>query len=404
MDKNLKSLCGVILIIFSFNNSFAQNNNPETIDLGLPSGLLWCINNLGADSPEAYGDYYLLSEPVDIVTKKFGGGYSIPSKLQFDELINNTSIKWVTKNGKEGVLFEGSNGNSIFLPAAAQLWFDGWEKEWVVNNEGSGAYWTSDKSDSEYNWFLEFNKAEDTPFFGDRDTNNNKLTIRPVENTKLILNIGASTLKPGANIQLEAIVNKISTDEELQWKSDNVEVASVSSNGLVTALKAGITNIYALYEDVSAKCTISVLDDDSESNIIKIKYSIVNIHVGEHIQFEAFLPTKDTYNQTFEWKSLNPAIATVSTTGLLTGVAPGYTSIVVSCGGQEATATVRVMNRISNDDAKIEIIEKEKETGYSIYSINGSLIKRNCNNHDFKSLPKGLYIISHGTNRYKIVI
>ena len=33
-------------------------NEPEFVDLGLPSGTLWCSCNLGANSPEEYGHLY----------------------------------------------------------------------------------------------------------------------------------------------------------------------------------------------------------------------------------------------------------------------------------------------------------------------------------------------------------
>ena len=45
-------------------------------------------------------------------------GPRIPTKEQWQELYQNTTHTWTTLNGVEGVLFEASNGNSIFLPAA----------------------------------------------------------------------------------------------------------------------------------------------------------------------------------------------------------------------------------------------------------------------------------------------
>ena len=39
-----------------------NNTNVEWVDLGLPSGLLWCSHNVGATNPEEYGDYYAWGE------------------------------------------------------------------------------------------------------------------------------------------------------------------------------------------------------------------------------------------------------------------------------------------------------------------------------------------------------
>ncbi|MBR5053872.1 MAG: hypothetical protein IKW91_11695, partial [Bacteroidaceae bacterium] len=47
------------------NISFTENNcadSHEYVDLGLPSGTLWATCNIGAESPEDYGDYFAWGE------------------------------------------------------------------------------------------------------------------------------------------------------------------------------------------------------------------------------------------------------------------------------------------------------------------------------------------------------
>lgn len=136
----------------------------EWVDLGLPSGLLWATCNLGATSPEGYGDYYAWGEtatkevynwstykyctvdaegiPVtltkyntssdwgtidnlttleamdDAATQKLGRGARIPTADEWLELINNTTVEWTTMNGVNGRKFTAANGKSLFLPAA----------------------------------------------------------------------------------------------------------------------------------------------------------------------------------------------------------------------------------------------------------------------------------------------
>lgn len=157
--------------------------HPHTVDLGLPSGIKWSCMNLGASSPTDFGEYYKMGNK-DIATEQMGPGYSTPTKQQFEELLEYTTQKRVLKNGVKGFLFEAKNGNSIFLPAAAQLCWDSEEGGWTVNNEGSGGYWTTTQSEEDYNFFLEFDDEEDIPFFGNRDIEANKLTIRPVYSEK----------------------------------------------------------------------------------------------------------------------------------------------------------------------------------------------------------------------------
>lgn len=109
-----------------------------------------------------------------------GPGYMTPTKKQFEELLAHTEQIRSTVNGVDGFIFKGNNGNSIFMPAAAHLWWDGETSSWEINNKGSGAYWTKTISEEDYIYFLEFDHEEDKPFFGDRQRERNHLPIRPI--------------------------------------------------------------------------------------------------------------------------------------------------------------------------------------------------------------------------------
>lgn len=137
--------------------SVAFNKLPITynaVDLGLPSGTLWCDRNIGASSPEEYGDYYAWGEIApnkatytsqnyrfysnskynstdgketldpedDAAHVVMGGEWHIPSDTQLKELINNTTTAWTTDyngTGKVGMIVTSKiNTNSIFFPAA----------------------------------------------------------------------------------------------------------------------------------------------------------------------------------------------------------------------------------------------------------------------------------------------
>ena len=129
------------------------------VDLGLPSGNLWAECNLGASSPEAYGDYYAwgevepkqvytnsnhkwykegapslgftkynnedgklsLEDEDDAVIQKLGNGWRTPTLADFRELTNQkyTTIKKTTLNGVAGYqITSKKNKKSIFIPFA----------------------------------------------------------------------------------------------------------------------------------------------------------------------------------------------------------------------------------------------------------------------------------------------
>lgn len=161
----------------------------EYVDLGLPSGTLWATCNVGADSPEDYGDYFAWGEtapkefygwetykwcngswnsmtkyctdsyygtidnirelePVDDAAYvNWGPSWRMPSQEQYQELENNCTWQWTTHNGVNGRLVTGPNGNTIFLPAAGDRWGSSF-----YGAGSDGYYWsrTLDSSNPEF--------------------------------------------------------------------------------------------------------------------------------------------------------------------------------------------------------------------------------------------------------------
>ena len=174
------------LMSFTTENSGATTgslNGHDWVDLGLPSGTLWATCNVGANSPTAYGDYYAWGETTtkttynwstyiycngnyntltkycndasygnngftdalttleatdDAATANWGSGWRMPTYDEMLELYNNCTKTWTTQNGVNGIKFTGTNGNSVFLPAA------GHRLASELSNAGSvGYYWSS---------------------------------------------------------------------------------------------------------------------------------------------------------------------------------------------------------------------------------------------------------------------
>ena len=136
----------------------------EWVDLGLPSGIKWATMNVGATTPEGYGDYFAWGETTtkssysssnynysshpttlplerDAAYVNWGSSWRMPTYDEIDELINTsyTTWTWTTQNGVNGYkVTSKTNGNSIFLPAA------GYRSGSGLNDAGSyGDYWSS---------------------------------------------------------------------------------------------------------------------------------------------------------------------------------------------------------------------------------------------------------------------
>ena len=170
-------------------------NGHEYVDLGLPSGTKWATCNIGATKPEEYGNYYAWGETEpkttynwstykwcngssDTQTKyctsssygivdnkttlepeddaahvNWGGAWRMPTDAEWTELRTNCTWTWTTKNGVNGYEVKGTNGNSIFLPAAGYRVSD--DSYYAGSN---GFYWSSSLGTGYpyYAWYVNF--------------------------------------------------------------------------------------------------------------------------------------------------------------------------------------------------------------------------------------------------------
>ena len=165
-----------------YNKVNPITNGHEYVDLGLPSGTLWATTNVGATSETDYGGYFAWGETVDkfgngetaytwsnyeygsayneltkycpennsnywngegspdnlneleasddAASVNWGGEWHMPTSGQCQELINNTVSAWTSDyndSGVAGVVFTAQNGNSLFIPAAGNVWDEGRE-------------------------------------------------------------------------------------------------------------------------------------------------------------------------------------------------------------------------------------------------------------------------------------
>lgn len=179
MKRVMKAVAAIMLMTVAVcaigcgNSSSGSYNGHDYVDLGLPSGTLWATCNVGATSPEEYGDYFAWGETVskdvynssnykyfkpmtrdrglysfeestctkycsdsiygyngftdslttllpedDAATANWGSGWCTPTVDQWKELMDNTTCKETKRKGVKGILLTASNGNNLFLPFA----------------------------------------------------------------------------------------------------------------------------------------------------------------------------------------------------------------------------------------------------------------------------------------------
>ena len=177
-----------------------KENGHEWVDLGL--SVKWATCNVGAVNPYDYGSYFawgetstksrysydnykfyeggildyritkyhtknrgtgsthsgvednlvVLEKKDDAASVNWGGNWRMPTKEEFQELIDNCSWSVKSIGGKRGYLVTSKrNGNSIFFPSAGQMIGDSF-----IARGDDGMYWSSTVLSSmpEWAWFL----------------------------------------------------------------------------------------------------------------------------------------------------------------------------------------------------------------------------------------------------------
>ena len=150
-----------------YSPATGTSNGYGYVDLGL--SIKWATCNIGAISPEEYGDYFAwgetttkdtyetdncptfglnasqfidgegnLTSQYDAATANWGGNWRMPTLDELNELKTNCTWTWGIQDGVNGYKVEGPNGNSIFLPAAGNH-----VGEWFHDAGDCGSYWSS---------------------------------------------------------------------------------------------------------------------------------------------------------------------------------------------------------------------------------------------------------------------
>lgn len=168
-------MAGLVLTACSRRPAPVEHNGHTCIDLGLPSGTKWATCNLGAASPEDYGDYYgwgetqphkprvpnqglwhenelgilkrhgavddddNLTAGYDAATANWGGKWRMPTKIEFEELFKVCK----TEAYEDYVLFIGPNGNTLVLPYAGEKEQNVFRTTYDITGGRIGKYWTA---------------------------------------------------------------------------------------------------------------------------------------------------------------------------------------------------------------------------------------------------------------------
>jgi hypothetical protein len=328
--------------------------NMATIDLGL--SVKWGSCNLGATSPERYGDLYAWGEistkdSYTVDNYRFGGRYGgvesgwqltgmtkyndedqkyfldsvddaahvqlgddwrIPSPDEWQELIENCSWEWYFLNGAAGLKMTSKiNGNSVFFPVdyeESHYSSDaGYSGDQFIESARYHSSHVSDDRDFGYTSSFMFDLYERDPLFwltyGNREQG---YVIRPVYGhipiEEFLLDKSFLHISSGESVKLNLTISPSNASNwESKWTSSNESVARVSSDGIVTGLSSGSTiiTVTSARGERTASCQI-IVDRAEAPGIVDLGLSVkwASFNVG------ALSPEESGYY--FAWGEVEP--------------------------------------------------------------------------------------------------
>lgn len=364
--------------------------SPTIVDLGL--SVYWATCNLGAASPEEYGDYYAWGETEtkpdyswgtyrwcggsqntlikynnyssygtvdnlarlnpedDAASVKLGNNWRIPTNLEFDELISECTREWTTLNGVLGCRFIGRTGNWIFFPAA------GYMHGTTFSGAGiRGDYWSSVRvSGIPYEAYnLDFDRNGYYKFFDDERYYGR--SVRPVTSnpvvpvTSITMNRNTLYLVKGSSVVLTAQVRPDNaSDKTITWTSSVPSVATVNQEGSVTAERAGSAIITASAGNKTATCIVTVSDNAIGVTSVTLNKNAMSLVSGTFESLTVTVNPANATNVVTVWTSSDGSVATVDNYGMVRAKNPGKSTVTVTAGGKSASCVVTVRSKDVN--------------------------------------------------------
>ena len=138
-------------------------------------------------------------------------------------------------------------------------------------------------------------------------------------------------------------------DNTVTWSSSNPAIASVDASGTVTAISDGNCQIIASANDgtgITGKAQV-IVDSYVFPSSVTVTPASATIYNGSTIQLTATVLPANANNKSVTWHSSNASVATVSSEGLVTGIASGTAVITATTvdAGKSASATITVQNK-----------------------------------------------------------
>lgn len=190
-----------------------------------------------------------------------------------------------------------------------------------------------------------------------------QVTVPTVKVTGITLNKTTASVVKGKTVALTATVTPdTATDKTIKWTTSNKNVATVSPDGVVTAVAAGTAIITATAVDgskVTATCKITVTNPVVKVTKVTLNKTTASVVKGKTLTLTATVTPTNATNKNVTWKSSNTKIATVDGNGKVTAVAAGTATITCTAKADKSkSATCKIT--VTNPAVKVTKLRMNK--------------------------------------------
>ncbi len=190
-----------------------------------------------------------------------------------------------------------------------------------------------------------------------------KITVKkyvPVK--KFSLKKTSVTIKDGKTYKLETVFSPSkASNKAIKWKSSDTKVATVSSKGVITAVKPGTCTITGKSKDSGKKVTCKVKVKKVAVKSIKFKESVYKVNCNGTLTLKPVISPSNATNQKITWTSSNERYATVSSKGKVKGLKAGKT-VTIKATTKDGKFVAKCKVKVVNVPLKALKLNKTKAT------------------------------------------
>lgn len=143
--------------------------------------------------------------------------------------------------------------------------------------------------------------------------------------------------------QLTATLKPEGTEATIRWTSSNQTAATVSQDGKVTPLSAGVTVVTAAAGDYRASCIVTVQPKRVRVTGIRFDEPTHTLMMGSTVTLQPIIAPDDATVKNLTWVSSDEQTATVSRTGIVTALSVGETTITATTVDGGYSAEIKII-------------------------------------------------------------